>query len=252
MLREVAKNVAAGVPEWPIPRSTWNDVFTLAQEAGLNPEDFERKLVYSQGTPMYSVWAIIHRPTGSYYVFDGKFIPAARTDTTTQLIDVMHPGRHLSVQSEKVTIAGQVLKDWMRLVKNEASQPDLWQTAQVGQGVMKAAAAESNQPFSPTEQESIAKRLTEIEQHLKSLAELGPVQQTYVENQFKYLADAAKRTGRKDWLNLAIGVIISLIIEIAPTKEVGQSFFRFAMAQLAAIYHAAQDLLQYLPPAAGV
>jgi hypothetical protein len=48
-----------------------------------------------------------------------------------------------------------------------------------------------------------------------------------VESRLNYLIESSERVGRKDWLNLLISVLVSIVISAALPPEATRELFRF-------------------------
>jgi hypothetical protein len=92
---------------------------------------------------------------------------------------------------------------WLRELQLDLQTPDLW--AEIGREPQMAQLMEgtSNDPFTPQELSAISGWAEEV----KRQSALTGDQKQLLEAKLDYLVDAAKRTGRIDWLNAAVGVL---------------------------------------------
>jgi hypothetical protein len=69
------------------------------------------------------------------------------------------------------------------------------------------------------EQEKIAGQLRELKDHVTRAYTLSDEQTRLLEDRFDYLAAAASRVGRKDWVLMAAGVLLGYVLTAALPPE---------------------------------
>ena len=108
--------------------------------------------------------------------------------------------------------------------------PDLWASVGQERALANAAASEGvdNKPFTPVERQIISASLNEIKATLLSMQQFDGRQAAIIDNQFKYLDEAGQRMGRKDWLMLSFGTIVTVIVALSLTQEQGNGLLRLA------------------------
>jgi hypothetical protein len=207
-----------------------NEVLLDLTSNGLAPSDFNwRKVI---GTRQHAVDAIEHRPTGSFFVFDGGHIPPQQK---FDYVAIYSPGGASQVaQQDCVSWAVQrtQFQAWVSFVKREASSPDLWAVAAQERGLLLASEKLANAPFDSDQQKEIARRLDEIERYLFQTEQVPNEQVSPIKRRFAYLKDAATRLGQLDWLNLTVGTFLSVVAGAALPPEAVRAFFQFAWHQL--------------------
>lgn len=57
-------------------------------------------------------------------------------------------------------------------------------------------------------------------------------QAAIIDVQFRYLDDSANRLGRKDWLLLSLGTLVTVIVALSLTQEQGNGLLRLALMLL--------------------
>jgi len=178
------------------------------------------------------VSALVHRPTGYYFLFD--FIDqehwAERSPGSDSPLDTKYP---------KVWGNQRVyVYEWLGYLKREIEAPDLW--AEISQETELAEAVVSteigNTPFTEGEQQLIAERLEEIGKFLATTQTLSDEQAQFVKKRLNYLADAASRLGRQDWLHTTIGVLFTIITGVALAPNQARELFRFATEMLRQVF----------------
>ena len=68
---------------------------------------------------------------------------------------------------------------------------------------------QDNSPFSPEEQQQIADAIKQLKEQVRASGELSAEQLHLLEAKLDYLAEAAQRSRRRDWLNIAYGAVAS-------------------------------------------
>ena len=128
------------------------------------------------------------------------------------------------------------------IVKLESDAPDLWATIGQEKALSTAAASADldNRPFTAAEQSLIATKLCEIKAHLLEDQEFAAEQAATIEREFAYLKEAAGRTGRKDWLNILLGGLISLAIGLALDPEKARGLLRLVGTVFQSLWGMAQ------------
>ncbi len=120
---------------------------------------------------------------------------------------------------------------WLSYLKRETEAPDLWGAISEGAQVLESAASSdtSNALFGAEEKAYIVQGITEIKRYLLTAHKLDP---ELVESRLNYLVESSERVGRKDWLNLLISVLVSIVISAALPPEATRELFRFVATVL--------------------
>jgi len=110
---------------------------------------------------------------------------------------------------------------WLKEVKQDLDTPDLWAELQrdaqlIGVGFNKVT---DNTPFTADEQIEIAARLQKLAKSARDTYSLSQEQIRALDAKMDYLITAAGRLGRKDWLTVYIGAILSFILGAALPSE---------------------------------
>lgn len=206
-----------------ILRSQANEILGLLQEAGLIPSDFRWEDRESTFPKNGTVSALVHRPTGYYFKFDysdqghwAEFSPGE-----DKIVDVQHPG------SWKFQRGYAEL--WVKALAREVNEPDLWESI-ASESLLVAAAdrTEDTGAFSAEERLKIRESLAEIRQYCLQALALSQEQARVITTRLDYLASAAERMSRKDWLLLAAGVLMNIVVAAAFTPSLTRELFRFA------------------------
>ena len=197
-----------------------NEIFEILQEEGLEPADFNWSEEESIHSADLIVSRLTYRDTDFYYQFD--FFGKDRYHTCEY-----SPGGEKKVQTaEPVDWHTQlrIAKIWASCLKKEIDAPDLWQELEKYQATFSLALPTKfkllNEPIPAYEVEQIVKALDALKQEIKEQFKLTKEESEFVTRKLDYLADAAKRQGRLDWVHTCIGVLITIAmgLSMAPTE----------------------------------
>jgi hypothetical protein len=199
-----------------------NDIFKYIDLAGLNHNDFEWLVKKSSISPYWEVPTLIHKPTGYYFKFDIK---------QGKIVTEYFPNKEGVVYTKIWPIWEPQLNDfmiWLGLLKDELDTPNLWETilnekrlfGDVPEGYL------INEQFNVKEQEYISAKITEIEGFLKEKHDLLERDIEIINTKLNYLEEASKRLGRKDWLNVLIGVSFKIAVDLGLSTNIAKEFFQ--------------------------
>jgi hypothetical protein len=107
------------------------------------------------------------------------------------------------------------ISTWLKEVKLDIDTPDLWAELQRDARLLIGATSDDvteNTPFTADEQNAIAAQLQELAEHAQRTYSLSAAQMRAVAARLDYLANAARRFGRKDWLIVCAGVMLSYTV----------------------------------------
>lgn len=207
--------------EQTLLKSHANDVLMTIQAAGLDPSDFEwsrRKSTSGNST----VSVLLYHPTGAYYVFDLK-------DNCAEC----SPGMDTTI--ERFTAGSWSLQlsyvdTWLRSVKREAKEPDLWAAILQEKILVLAATSPKGRdaPFSAKERRYVSSQLKNLKRHLSTTQNLSNSQMRFITARLNYLEEAAQRQGRRDWIHTAIGVLFTIAVGVALAPDSARELFRLA------------------------
>jgi hypothetical protein len=93
-----------------------------------------------------------------------------------------------------------------------------------------------NAPFTPAENAEISNRLREIKASLRQNFELAADQFSCIEERLDEAEEASRRLGRKDWLQLFLGIVFSLIITGTVTPDAGEHILMLALHGLSHLF----------------
>jgi hypothetical protein len=91
------------------------------------------------------------------------------------------------------------------------NEPDLWRELAAFKEILDETDFE-NTPFTSTDQTAITARIEQVKEYIRTSGELTSEQISRVEARLDHAEEASKRIGRKDWLMMVTGSILSLVL----------------------------------------
>jgi hypothetical protein len=140
-----------------------------------------------------------------------------------------------------------VLERFTKWVK-EVKMPDFWADLSPGQEFPTDAQYDdlANTPFTPDEQTEITEQLQAIKKSVKEAFSLTTEQMARVEARLDEADRASKRIGRKDWLLLFSGVVLTLIVTDFVPPDAAQHILTTALHGLGHLFGATRP--RRIPP----
>nr|CBH38654.1 hypothetical protein BSM_21310 [uncultured archaeon] len=216
-------------------KSQKNEILKMIKKAKLNPINFKWSVVSSSMTPELQVSRIDYVGSGYFFKFDfekGGERHAFCSPGDQRLIEHM-----LSEHSKWGSWAEDKssFRDWLFYLNREIYQPDLWAEISKYQLPPESEVVPdiSNEPFTTYQVEKILSGLNQVRAYLEEQRLGSEEQKRFVKERLNYLADAAKRQGRKDWVHTCIGVLVTITTALALSPEQAETLWyliRDAMA----------------------
>jgi len=131
------------------------------------------------------------------------------------------PGEQQFVDSSSNIVWDYVLGyfyNWLEYLQREVTAPNLWNKFKTEISEIKFINDFSNQKFSFTEYTEISHKISLLKDSLSSIP-LILSQQEAIISRLDHLNETAKDLGKFDWVNLFIGTIISIVIQLNVTPE---------------------------------
>lgn len=184
-----------------------NELFSAVQEAGLSPHEFDLDLGADETS-------LRHRPSGAYFVFGG----VAGDYTARYLAGDGLVEERTGLSQYRLM---QQVTFWLSAVKLDIETPDLWAQLQGEAELLGSISDEAieNSTFTVAEQEKITGQLHELKDQVTRTYALSEGQTRLLEERFDYLAAAAGRVGRKDWILMAAGLLLGYVLTAALPPE---------------------------------
>jgi hypothetical protein len=108
--------------------------------------------------------------------------------------------------------------NWLYFLKREVTAPNLWEKFKTEISEVKYYNDFSNQKFSFSEYEDIKQKIDLLKTNLSNIP-LILSQQSEILSRLDHLSETAKELGKFDWINLFIGTIISIVIQLKVTPD---------------------------------
>jgi hypothetical protein len=190
-------------------RSQRNDVLKATQAAGFDKKEFEWEMAgvgpYRPPAPQ-----LVHKPTGYFFQFDyveGDFThPSSRVARFAPGSE--HPKEASRCRSWQDML--HALSRWLGYIRRETEEEDLWEKEEYEKFQSWIS---PNSKFTPTELHSIDVGLDRVEKLLVSHSDKAERTLVDISDNIKYLKSTAKKSGRRDWLMMFIGVVISKLAD---------------------------------------
>jgi len=144
------------------------------------------------------------------------------------------PGEHTFQQVKTVSKWDDIIilfRKWLANLKKELSEPNYWDMIKEVIPTISFRHCSDNSKFSKKEFEELRSRVKIISQQLESLSLINE-QQTVIINQLERLTDLANDLGRLDWLNLLVGTIINIVLQLDITKEIADRLWNIICSAL--------------------
>lgn len=207
-------------------KSQSNKIYLTLVEAGWDVSTFEWSGIKSPNFAPRLSAILKHKTSKYYFIFDnhGEFHCQFSPDV-----------EKLKYNGKVGNWSGQVqrFKDWLGFLSREVNTPDLWSELPNDSKLIGSTLDDSdNSKFTAREKKLVLKGLEEIKQYLLDAHKLDP---ELVEGQLKYLIDSANRLGRKDWKNILISTIFSIIIQGGIAGHSAQEIFHFVWTVLSSV-----------------
>jgi hypothetical protein len=216
------------MPENLILKSQAKQVFDALKSNGLEPSEFALTKADSFGLPGLDVNRLVHNNTNYYFQFD--------FNKNNQHICSFSPGQQTNIEIQlpgNWELLWPYFLGWIAYLQREIATPDIWATLS---GETKLSEiANSNLPndsFSVDEQKLIQTSLQEIKIFLISNQSFDQDKLALIDARLNYLQAASERLGKKDWIIIAIGSLISLVIGLALAPDISRELFRLSSQTL--------------------
>jgi hypothetical protein len=131
------------------------------------------------------------------------------------------------------------VKSWACDVACETSGPNLWAVLRRVPEIMTAvqAADATNAPFTPDEQAEISTRIDQAKDAVpRENPGLAAEQKLAIEQTLDEVKEATTRVGRRDWVMLANGALLSLIVNNVVPPHVVQSVFNMLITGIGHLF----------------
>jgi hypothetical protein len=226
------------MPEYTLLRSQKNTILELVKQSELDPFNFGWSKELSKYTS-----------TGAGIPVEVSRLSYIDVDTDFYFQFDFHKGEHYAIFSpgdNKLVMEtypgsweGQLsyFRSWLTFLKREIQQPDLWvELAKYQLPPGEQISIEiANEPFTTQQVDQIAEGVEKIRKYLEVEFDLDTQQKALVNEKLKYLLEASKRQGRKDWLHTSIGVIFTIATGLALAPEQAKAIWNILKVAVSGI-----------------
>jgi len=205
-----------------LPNIQKQAVFGIVQANGVDPHQFEWMTVPSTILHAATISRINSKQRKDFFFafdfFQGEYQPHCS------------PWQGVRQQSFGPTSWDDCVRnagEWARLVRAELNTPDPWKALPgiATQTHLAVAPNVANTEFSHLETERLAQGIDQIRRLFNDAVGTSNEKLGLIDQQLNTLLDASKRMGRKDWVNQAIGALITLSITLGLQPEVTKQAF---------------------------
>ncbi|MCJ7458379.1 MAG: hypothetical protein MUP17_05250 [candidate division Zixibacteria bacterium] len=196
-----------------------NEIYKILLDTGLEPANFSWSEEAGISHPALTVSRLKFRDGHFYFQFDF-------TDYlgTLRHYSRFSPGREKAVDDNYTDSWGAqraYALEWARHLKREIEAPDLWQEIEKYQATFSLVPPTKllNEPIPAYEADQIGEALRLLTGEIKKQFKLTTQQNEFVRSKLDYLADAAKRQPRLDWVHTCIGVLMTIAVGLAMAPQ---------------------------------
>jgi hypothetical protein len=245
MLRRLSKGQHLQGGQRPLPPTHRQAIVESLLAARFTTGEFElaEDVISTVGTA-HSVFAAIHNRTHCYFTFDGRdhaagqrggFGGASVAPATSGM--AVGPSRQQQMPYCSISYWNAQLEafsQWLIRLRREADAPDLWNVAQGEKGVFSEAAVADDSNLTPEEVVQVRSAVEEIKAYLFTTIEVTEEQRAARDDQIirrlDYLIAAGERMTKRDFFNMAVGVLFQMAVEYAANNA--GSIFSFALRRI--------------------
>jgi len=198
-----------------------NEVFDILLNESLEPADFTWSQERGELLPNLLVSRLNYRSGHFYFKFDFALSSHGRNFV---YYCIFTPGGKTILHKDYPddwTQQKEHIRSWAKRLKQEIEAPDLWQEIEKYRPTFSLVPPSKllNEPIPAYEAEDIGESLRGLAGKIESQFKLSSEQTEFVRSKLNYLADAAKRQGRLDWVHTCIGVLITVAMGLALAPE---------------------------------
>lgn len=210
--------------DFELMASQRNDILWAIQNVGFDPSAFEWKKVNRKHSQFEKAPKLVYRGSSFYFLFESS---------PPNHIAEFSPGAdHPHERQVSGSWQGQIVcvHRWLEYLRREVEAPDLWGAVAQGAALLGGSTepGSANTSLTASERAQIAASLNELKDYAVATYELTAEQTAGFEGKVDYLIEASNRLGRKDWINLAMGLLLSQAVSGALSTPQAQEFMRMA------------------------
>ncbi len=237
---------------YPLSKDQRNDLFRAIESSSVPVTDFELTEAiahtgrgFLRSDESFPVTMIRHLTSGSMCCInqDGlrRFWVGQQTGAEGELLENWRRSSWMITRWEKVVAT---VKMWAE----RTGTPDLWY--ELRQGIEFFAGQHEqdieNTPFDNDELARISEQIRQVETYIKNTHELTSEQISRVEARMEQAEEASRRMGRKDWITIFNGAVLSLILTDTITPDTARHVILMTINGLGQLFGIGGPL--HLPP----
>lgn len=215
----------------PLMKSHSALVFQAVKDAGFDPSEFKWEECVSAWEDAM-IPRLVHIQSDFYFEFDRhkEGVRVSRRSPGHELEKDATGGSDWATQYKFFT-------EWLQYLRREVEAPDPWSSISDGRVIADQASSDTdNSPFTQPEKEYIVGGLEEVKEFLVTSHQLTGERLAFIELRLGYLVEASDRVGRKDWKNLFLAVLFSIILYLSLPQSAAGELFRLSKAALYKIF----------------
>jgi hypothetical protein len=204
-----------------------NTIFQEIVRSKLDPakfdlEDTDDKVVITHESGSTFEFSRQEEPDLDFAILEEISVPVSELPTIVRYrytANVMEGINETSTTSRLNFVIGNNIPLWLREIKATVGVPDYWgemKRSRESIAVIQRGDFE-NSLFGQAEQGQIAAQVQQVKKQVEELFALSSEQKTQVNEKLDEVVEAASRLGRKDWVVLFTGTILTLAITDAVT-----------------------------------
>lgn len=237
---------------YPLSKDQRNDLYRAIEASSVPVTDFELTEAIARSGRAFlrssepcPVTVIRHLASGSMCCINrgemGRFWIGQQLGAEGDLLENWRRSSWVITRWGKVVSAARA---WAE----RTATPDLWN--ELRQGIEFFAGQHEqdieNTPFDNDEQARISEQIRQIKVYIKTTHELTSEQISRVEARMEHAEEASRRMGRKDWITLFNGAVLSLIFTDTITPDTAQHIILMTINGLGHLFGIGGPL--HLPP----
>lgn len=213
-------------------KSQRNDVFKHITLRGLNPSDFTWEIF---AHPTFDECETINYLDGYYFEFlyTGESFQWEYSPGEGKIVDKNSPQYGGYSWSE----IGDEFDRWLTNIEREISEPDLWANLPVTSDSLWQSTEHEieNSPFTKDEHEIIVQGIQKIRDFVIDTG-LANKEIKSLDVKLDYLIKSSNKFGRKDWILLVSGTLLSIVSSLALDSDSAKTLFEIAGKALNQLY----------------
>ncbi len=214
-----------------------NWIYKILLDIGLEPADFSWSEEEGIIHPPLTVSRLKYRDGHFYFQFDFRNYLGTLIHYSS-----FSPGKEKAVEdhfADSWSAQAADAREWASVLKREIDAPDLWLEIKKYQATFSLVppAKLLNEPIPAYEADQIGEALRLLTDEIKKQFKLTTQQNEFVRSKLDYLADAAKRQPRLDWVHTCIGVLITIAMGLAMAPAEASKLWQLTKELLGKFIH---------------